>query len=74
MQNIVRYIYNSINNKNIIEYNRNIQLNRYCNCNSNKIYIPDTDAYGDWIICDNCKIYCGWCYRNEYYNRDGIKI
>ena len=42
MQIIARYIYNNLNNKNMNEYNRNIQLNKYCNCNSIKKYIPDT--------------------------------
>ena len=74
MQIIARYIYNNLNNKNMNEYNRNIQLNKYCNCNSIKKYIPDNDAYGDWIICHKCNTWCGWYYRNEYYNRNGEKI
>lgn len=73
MQHIIRYMIDLSNNYKKNEY-RTSQLNKYCNCNSIKYYIEDYDAYGKWIICINCEIWCGWYYNYEYYNREGEKI
>lgn len=44
----------------------NITLNKYCNCNADKIYISDTDAYGYWIVCTSCNIWCGWVDDDDF--------
>ena len=43
-----------------------ITLNKYCNCNANKKYIYDSDAYGYWIICSYCNIWCGWVDDDDF--------
>ena len=52
---------------------REIAMNRYCNCKCEKIFIPD-EAYGDWIICSDCKILCGWREDNDYFDIRGKNI
>ena len=66
----VKYVYNS----ELKVYIKNMALNSYCNCNSDKIYINDTDAYGEYIICSNCNICCGWKDGDDYFDVRGINI
>ena len=74
MDVVFRYIYNNMNNIQISYINQYKQLNKYCSCKSIKLYIPDTDAYGYWIMCGTCNCWCGWYYECEYYNREGKRI
>ena len=74
MHNIIRYMINLSTNYTKKNDYRNKELNKYCHCNSEKYFIEDNDAYGKWIICMKCNIWCGWYYNYEYYNREGVKI
>ena len=66
----VKYIYNS----ELKLYIKNMALNSYCNCNSKKIYINDIEAYGEYIICSNCDICCGWKDGDDYFDVRGNNI
>lgn len=52
----------------------NFCLNRYCNCKAEKIFINDLDAYGQWIYCNKCKIWCGWRDEGDYFDINGKNI